>query len=56
MNCPKCQTTNQVRDPYCCRCGEPLTDSAPPCHHCGQLNRMGSRWCIHCGNRLIISY
>jgi serine/threonine protein kinase len=53
MDCPKCHTTNQVRDPYCCKCGEPLTDLAPPCHHCGQINRMGSRWCIYCGNRLV---
>lgn len=50
--CPKCQTTNKVREPYCRQCAEPLTDPAPPCHYCGKVNRMGSRCCIHCGNRL----
>lgn len=52
LNCPKCQTSNKVREPYCSRCAEPLTDPTPPCHHCGKTNRMGSRCCIHCGNRL----
>jgi len=41
-----------VREPYCARCAEPLTDPAPPCHNCGKTNRMGSRYCIHCGNHL----
>ena len=50
--CPKCQATNKVRDPYCLKCAEPLTDPTPPCQHCGKSNRMGSRCCIHCGNRL----
>jgi serine/threonine protein kinase len=50
--CPKCQHVNKVREPYCARCAEPLTDATPPCHHCGKSNRMGSRCCIHCGNRL----
>jgi serine/threonine protein kinase len=50
--CPKCHTTNRVREPYCCKCGEPLTDLTPPCNHCGKENRMGSRCCIYCGNRL----
>jgi predicted Ser/Thr protein kinase len=52
INCPKCQTTNPVREPYCTKCAEPLTDPTPPCSHCGKTNRMGSRYCIHCGNRL----
>lgn len=50
--CPKCKTTNKVREPYCSRCAEPMTDQTPPCHHCGQVNRMGSRYCIFCGNRM----
>jgi serine/threonine protein kinase len=50
--CPKCQTTNKVRAPYCTRCAEPLTELAQPCHHCGKNNRMGCPCCIHCGNRL----
>jgi hypothetical protein len=50
--CPKCQTSNHVREPYCLKCAEPLTDPTPPCAHCGKLNRMGSRCCIYCGNRL----
>jgi serine/threonine protein kinase len=50
--CPKCQTTNKVREPYCSKCAEPLTDPTPPCNHCGKQSRMGSRCCIHCGNRL----
>ncbi len=50
--CPKCNATNKVREPYCVRCAESLTDPTPPCHHCGQTNRMGSRYCIHCGNRM----
>jgi serine/threonine protein kinase len=50
--CPKCSNMNKVREPYCSRCAEPLTDLTPPCHHCGKSNRMGSRCCIHCGNRL----
>lgn len=51
--CPKCQASNKVREPYCSKCAEPLTDVMPPCHQCGfQTNRMGSRCCINCGNRL----
>jgi predicted Ser/Thr protein kinase len=50
--CPKCQTTNKVRSPYCAKCAEPLTDPTAPCGSCGKNNRMGSRFCIHCGNRL----
>jgi serine/threonine protein kinase len=50
--CPKCQQTNKVREPYCARCAEPLTDPAPPCHNCGKVNRMGSRYCIYCGSIL----
>jgi predicted Ser/Thr protein kinase len=50
--CPKCQTTNKVRAPYCGKCAEPLTDPTAPCGSCGKNNRMGSRFCIHCGNRL----
>jgi predicted Ser/Thr protein kinase len=50
--CPKCQTTNKVREPYCSRCAEALTDPAPPCANCGKANRMGSRYCIHCGSLL----
>ncbi|MHB1425664.1 MAG: protein kinase domain-containing protein [Gemmataceae bacterium] len=50
--CPKCKQVNKVREPYCCKCAEPLTDPTPPCYHCGKTNRMGSRCCIHCGNRL----
>jgi serine/threonine protein kinase, bacterial len=52
VSCPKCQATNKVREPYCSRCAEPLTDSAPPCANCGKTNRMGSRYCIHCGSLL----
>jgi serine/threonine protein kinase len=50
--CPRCQHVNKVRQPYCGKCAEPLTDPTPPCHHCGKTNRMGSRCCIQCGNRL----
>jgi predicted Ser/Thr protein kinase len=50
--CPKCQTRNKVRSPYCSKCAEPLTDPTAPCGSCGKNNRMGSRFCIHCGNRL----
>jgi serine/threonine protein kinase len=50
--CPKCQTPNKVRSPYCVKCAEPLTDPTAPCGSCGKNNRMGSRFCIHCGNRL----
>jgi len=53
ISCAKCQHVNKVReDVYCRKCGEALTESAPPCHACGKNNRMGSRFCIHCGNRL----
>ncbi len=52
LACPKCRTTNKVREPYCCKCAEPLTDPTAPCYHCGKTNRMGSRCCIYCGNRL----
>jgi serine/threonine protein kinase len=50
--CGKCGQTNKVREPFCTKCAEPLTDPTPPCQYCGQTNRMGSRYCIHCGNRL----
>jgi len=50
--CPKCKSVNKVREPYCGKCAEPLTDPTAPCHHCGKTNRMGSRCCIYCGNRL----
>jgi serine/threonine protein kinase len=52
LSCPKCQAVNKVREPYCAKCAEPLTDPTPPCNYCGKTNRMGSRCCIHCGNRL----
>jgi serine/threonine protein kinase len=52
VSCAKCNAVNKVREPYCSRCAEPLTESTPPCHHCGQVNRMGSRYCIYCGNRM----
>jgi len=52
VKCPRCQGVNKVREPYCTKCAEPLTDPTPPCTHCGKSNRMGSRCCIHCGNRL----
>jgi len=50
--CPRCRSINKVREPFCLKCAEPLTDPTPPCTHCGKLNRMGSRCCIFCGNRL----
>jgi predicted Ser/Thr protein kinase len=50
--CPKCQTANRVRTPFCVKCAEPLTEPAAPCAMCGKYNRMGSRFCIYCGNRL----
>jgi serine/threonine protein kinase len=50
--CKACGAINKVRDPYCVRCSQPLTEVTPPCNHCGKTNRMGSRFCIHCGNRL----
>ncbi|MFN4259955.1 MAG: protein kinase domain-containing protein [Gemmataceae bacterium] len=50
--CPKCKTVNKVREPYCTKCAEGLTDAKLICHHCGKINRMGSRCCIYCGNRL----
>jgi predicted Ser/Thr protein kinase len=52
VQCPKCRTINRVREPYCAKCAEPLTEPTPPCTFCGKLNRMGSRCCIHCGHRL----
>jgi serine/threonine protein kinase len=52
VGCPKCKAVNKVREPYCIKCAEPLTDPLPPCNQCGKQNRMGSRCCIHCGNRL----
>jgi Protein kinase domain len=52
MQCPKCQTPNAVRLPFCCKCAEPLTDLASSCGHCGKYNRMGCRCCIYCGSRL----
>jgi serine/threonine protein kinase len=52
VTCPKCQTTNKVRTPFCVKCAEALTDPASPCTMCGKYNRMGSRFCIYCGNRL----
>lgn len=52
VNCPKCKTVNKVREPYCGKCAEALTDPTAPCYHCGKTNRMGSRCCIYCGNRL----
>jgi serine/threonine protein kinase len=50
--CPKCQTPNKVRTPFCVKCAEALTDPASPCAMCGKYNRLGSRFCIYCGNRL----
>ncbi len=52
VSCPKCRASNKVREPFCGKCAEPLTESAAPCHHCGKTNRMGCRCCIYCGNRL----
>ena len=39
--CRKCGQVNKVREPYCGKCAEALTDPTPPCHHCGKVNRMG---------------
>jgi predicted Ser/Thr protein kinase len=50
VSCPKCRQVNKVREPYCSRCAEPLTDPAPPCQNCGKLCALGSRFCIHCGS------
>jgi predicted Ser/Thr protein kinase len=50
--CPKCQTGNPVRQPYCSKCAGPLTEPTAACGSCGKNNRLGSRYCIHCGNRL----
>lgn len=50
--CGQCRQVNRVREPYCLRCGQALTDPSPPCHNCGKPNRMGSRFCIYCGNPL----
>jgi predicted Ser/Thr protein kinase/phage FluMu protein Com len=52
VRCPKCQKYNNVREPYCAKCGEGLTDLGLPCHQCGKSSRLGSRFCIYCGNRL----
>jgi serine/threonine protein kinase len=53
VNCPGCQHVNPVRQPYCGRCCQPLTDLSPvPCGGCGQNNRLGSRHCVHCNARL----
>ena len=52
VRCPKCQAANKVREPYCLRCAEPLTDPAPPCQNCGKVCALGSRFCIHCGGPL----
>ncbi len=53
MACPKCQTTNEVRKPYCVKCAAPLNDVIVLCNQCGKNNMMGSRYCIHCGNRVV---
>ncbi len=50
--CPGCQHPNKVREPYCEKCAQALTDPSAPCDHCGKGNRMGRRFCIYCGNRL----
>lgn len=52
IGCPKCKYANKVREPYCTKCGEGLTEPAALCHACGKNNRMGSRHCIYCGNRI----
>ncbi len=49
--CPKCRSANPVRQPYCGRCGEGLTEPGMPCTQCGKSSRLGSRCCIYCGNR-----
>jgi len=50
--CPKCQTPNKVRTPFCTKCAECLTNMNLLCGSCGKNNGMGSRFCIYCGNRL----
>jgi serine/threonine-protein kinase len=52
VSCPKCQTINEVRRPFCTRCATALTAPGMPCRQCGKPSRMGCRWCIYCGNRL----
>ncbi len=49
--CPICKTVNEVRQPFCAGCAEPMTALAMPCRHCGKECRMGCRWCIYCGKR-----
>jgi serine/threonine protein kinase len=50
--CPSCRQVNEVRQPYCSRCAEPLTPLGRSCRHCGKEGRMGCRWCIYCGKRV----
>ncbi|MBM3241560.1 zinc-ribbon domain-containing protein [Candidatus Poribacteria bacterium] len=53
ISCPRCQTTNQVRIPYCTNCGTPLSDDSHPCPNCRQPVALNAKYCIHCGNRLM---
>lgn len=52
ISCPRCQTTNQVRIPYCKNCGTPLSDDSRPCPSCRQPVALNAKFCIHCGNKL----
>jgi serine/threonine protein kinase len=53
VSCPGCGHDNRVRQPYCDRCWQPLTDLAPlPCARCGRHNLLGIRHCVHCDARL----
>src|SRR5262249_4202335 len=39
VQCPKCRSANPVRQPYCGRCGEGLTEAGLPCTQCGKSSR-----------------
>ena len=49
ITCPKCGHKNEVDNPYCSKCGEPLKKQCP---ECSTLCRIDDDFCYKCGKDL----
>lgn len=50
--CSRCQSVNQIREPYCQKCGTQLSDDSRSCPNCRQSIPRNAKFCIHCGHKL----
>jgi serine/threonine-protein kinase len=50
--CSRCQAINQIREPYCQKCGTQLSNDSRSCPNCRQSIPRNAKFCIHCGYKL----